>query len=99
MERAALAQAQDRANREGALMFVYVGTRLLDVHSPVETVWYVRNKSEGQPEGGTLVHAIEPQTYQTDEHCQYCGNSWQQTRTIGTPRLDAVPCPSCKRLA
>lgn len=34
----------------------------------------------------------------TAEHCQYCGNSWQQTRTVGTPRLDAVPCPSCKRL-
>ena len=36
--------------------------------------------------------------YQTAEHCQYCGNSWQQTRTIGTPRLDAVPCPKCQRL-
>lgn len=37
-------------------------------------------------------------TYTTDEHCQYCGNSWTQTRTVGTPRLDAVPCPKCKRL-
>lgn len=42
--------------------------------------------------------AAQPQTFQTAEHCQYCGNSWQQTRTLGTPRLDAVACPSCARL-
>lgn len=39
-----------------------------------------------------------PDTFTTTEHCQYCGNTWAQTRTIGTPRLDAVPCPACKRL-
>ncbi len=42
--------------------------------------------------------ATTDDTYQTAEHCQYCGNSWQQTRTVGTPRLDAVPCPACRRL-
>jgi hypothetical protein len=41
---------------------------------------------------------IEPTTYQTSEQCQYCGTRWQQTRTLGTPRLDSVPCPNCKRL-
>lgn len=48
--------------------------------------------------GGNYSQGIGPKYHHTAEHCQYCGNSWQQRRTIGTPRLDAVPCPKCKRL-
>lgn len=52
------------------------------------------------PEPGRTCRAItvEWDHYQTDETCQYCGYSWSQTRTLGTPRLDSVNCPSCNRL-
>lgn len=75
---------------------------------------YIGNGTKEDPEGRCkvierVVSALDdagmsyrvgrPQDqYQTPEHCQYCGNSWQQTRTIGTPSLDSVPCPACKRL-
>jgi hypothetical protein len=75
---------------------------------------YIGNGTKEDPEGrckviervtyaldsaGMTYRVGRPQDlYITPEHCQYCGNSWNQTRTVGTPRLDAVPCPNCKRL-
>ncbi len=52
----------------------------------------------GTPRTGGSLLAWPGTTYTTVEHCQYCGNSWTATRTVGTPRLDAVPCPKCRRL-
>jgi hypothetical protein len=70
---------------------------------PTYTVQVDTTKGEITAHGQTyrtLGHAVllQAHTYQTAEHCQYCGNSWQQTRSVGTPRLDAVLCPACKRL-
>lgn len=47
---------------------------------------------------GCAVYPPAPATYTTAEQCQYCGNRWEQRRTIGTPRLDSVPCPACRKL-
>lgn len=61
----ALRQAQYRANREKAPMFVFVGGP--DCESTMTNerrlnIWYVRNASEGTPEGAELYQTVAPKS-------------------------------------
>jgi hypothetical protein len=86
----AKAQAKANADRDGF-------DRVLHMYRKHWWISRLRDFTNAIPDDAEVIYAAS-EKYQTDEHCQYCGNSWQQTRTVGTPRLDSVPCPSCKRL-
>lgn len=85
-------------NRKGRQRTFIVDNQRIDVDTSTGYLWHqsLQGQKSYDIQGADVL--IQACTYQTSERCQYCGNSWQQTRTIGTPRLDAVPCPSCKRL-